>query len=292
MNKIPMKLCETFSGIGMQRRGIENSNLFDVENVATSEIDANAIISYAAIHEGLTNDMVDNYSDYPSREEMAQDLLDMNINYDFKEKKPYDWFKIAGRKDSKKQLQKTWLACKLSKNYGDISKVETFPHCGLLTFSFPCQDLSVAGKSKGIVKGKTRSGQVYEILRILKNMKAINDAPRFLLMENVDALLNSEHKPQFEKLNEEFKELGYDVKYRVMNGKYCGVPQNRNRVFAIYSLSPSDLEEFEFPKEFDNGIRLEDIIFDHVDEKYFINNEKATQMIKDLEAEGKLDDYK
>lgn len=137
-NKIDLKLVETFSGIGMQRRGIENTNLFNVDSIATCETDANAIISYAAVHCGLTIQMVKEYNEYPSRECMAKELIDLNINYDFVKKKKYDWNRVARSKDSKMQLQKTWLACKLSKNFGDICKVETFPKCDMLTFSFPC----------------------------------------------------------------------------------------------------------------------------------------------------------
>lgn len=284
--KVKLLLVETFSGQGMQRRGIENSGLFDVESVATCETDGNVIISYAAIHEGMTMDMVMNYEEYPSREEMAKELADKHINYDFVKDKEYDWNKIARSKDSKEILRRTWLACKLTKNVGDITRVEKFPHCGMLTFSFPCTDLSIAGQQKGMIEGETRSGLVYEVLRIIKNMKEDGDAPNFLLMENVDALVNSKNIDKYNALNNEFKELGYDVKYKIMNGKYAGVPQNRKRVFALYSLK--SLDNFEFPLEFDNGIRLKDILLDEVDEKYYIKSEKAQALIDELIQNGTL----
>lgn len=286
--KIPMKLVETFSGVSMQKEGLDNTGLFDVETVATCETDANAIISRAAIHNDMTMDMVDNYDKYPSREEMAQELSDMHINYDFVKDKEYDWAKVARSKDSKKQLQRTWLACKLTKNVGDIARVEKFPHCGMLTFSFPCTDLSIAGQQKGMIEGETRSGLVYEVLRIIKNMKKDNDVPNFLLMENVDALVNSKNIGQYEALNDEFRELGYDVKYKVMNGKYAGVPQNRKRVFALYSQK--SLENYEMPIEFDAGIRLKDILLDDVDEKYYVSNPKADALIEELILNGTLTD--
>lgn len=138
MNKKKMTLIETFSGAGMQRRGLSNSNVFDIESVATCETDANAIICYAAIHEGLTPELVESYTDYPSREDMAKELSDMRINYDFVKDKEYNWDKVARSKDSKNQLKNTWLACKLSRNTGDIARVQQFPKAGMLTFSFPC----------------------------------------------------------------------------------------------------------------------------------------------------------
>lgn len=284
--KPTLSLVECFSGVGMQRRGIENSNLFNINSVATCEMDTDAIISYAAVHCGLTPDLLNNYTDYPSREEMASDLKAMRIGYDFVKNKEYNWDKIARSKDSKQLLKKAWLSCKLSKNYGDIMKVDRFPHCGMLTFSFPCTDVSQAGAQKGMIKGKTRSGLVYEVIRILNNMK--DDLPRFLLMENVDALINNKNKPAYEAINKEFEELGYHIKYDIMNTKYTGIPQNRNRCYALYSLIPID--EFEFPHKFDNGVRLKDVLQneDEVDEHYYIDNEKTEKLIKDLILNGTL----
>lgn len=82
IDKIKLSVNELFSGVGMQRKGIENTGLFDVEVKCTSDIDINAIISYAALHCGLTKEMIDTYSDYPSREEMANDLSVRNIGFE------------------------------------------------------------------------------------------------------------------------------------------------------------------------------------------------------------------
>ena len=289
MNKVGLKVVTTFTGIGCQERGIENTGLFDMDVVSTCETDSDAIISYAAIHKGLTKEIVANYEEYPTREEMAQELTDMNIGYDFLKNKPYDWFKLARSKDSKMRLQTVWLANKLNKNVGDITRVDEFPSCDLLTFSFPCTDISIAGRQAGMVEGETRSGLVYEVLRILKNMKADNNLPTYLLMENVDALVNKKNKPHYEALNEEFSDLGYDVKWEVLNGKNCGVPQNRSRVFAIYWLRDViDLSGFEFPKPFDDRRRLKDILLDDVPEKYYITNERAQALIRDLVMNDKV----
>lgn len=284
-----IKVVTCFTGIGMQERGIENTRLFDMEVVNTCEMDSDAIVSYAAIHHDLTKEKVENYDNYPSREEMAQQLEDKHIGYDFIKDKPYDWQKLARSKDNKMRLQTVWLADKLNKNVGDICRVDEFPYCDLLTFSFPCTDLSIAGRQAGMIEGETRSGLVYEVLRILKNMKAENNLPTYLLMENVDALVNKKNKPQYEALNEEFADLGYDVKWQVLNGKNCGVPQNRSRIFAIYWLKDKiDLSSMEFPKPFDDGRRLKDILFDDVDEKYFIDNERSQALIRDLVMNDKV----
>lgn len=287
MTKI--KVIELFSGVGMTIRGMKNANLFDIESVNTCEMDSDAIISYAAIHCGVTTDMVINYEYYPSREEMAKTLADKHIGYDFLKKKEYNWQKLAKSKDKKMRLQTVWLADKLSKNLGDICLVDKLNNCDLLSFTYPCTDLSIAGRQAGMIEGETRSGLVYEVLRILKNMKAENNLPTYLLMENVDALVNKKNKPQYEALNEEFSDLGYDVKWQVLNGKNCGVPQNRSRIFAIYWLRDKiDLSAFEFPLPFDDGRRLKDVLLDEVDEKYYITNERAQALIRDLVMNDKV----
>lgn len=150
---------ELFSGIGCQRRGFENSGLFDVEVLTTSDIDKEAVLSYAAIHHGLTNEMVDNYADYPPREEMAQYLTDINLGYNPEKDKPYDWFKLAKRKSN--DIEKYWLACKLTNNLGDISKIDELPYADFWTCSFPCQSISVAGKMRGCLPIVAQAARCY-----------------------------------------------------------------------------------------------------------------------------------
>ena len=87
-----------FSGIGCQEQGIKDTGLFDLDVVSTSDIDKDAILSYAAVHYGMTNEMVDSYNDYPPGEQMAKELLEMNIGYDVKKDKPYDWMKLTRKK--------------------------------------------------------------------------------------------------------------------------------------------------------------------------------------------------
>ena len=137
MDKEKIKVVTTFSGIGMQERGIEDSDVFDMDVLATSDIDKEAILSYASIHNGLTMEEVKNYKEYPSKEEMIEELKEKNIGYDFVKQKPYDWEKIGRRKDDT-LLKKYWLAVHKANNLGDISKVKRLPECDLLTFSFPC----------------------------------------------------------------------------------------------------------------------------------------------------------
>ncbi len=120
-------------------------------------------------------------------------------------------------------------------NLGDISKIDEtkFPDCDFLTYSFPCQDISISGIQRGIQKG-TRSGLLYEVERIVEHNK-----PKYLLMENVKNLVSAKHMPQFQSYIEKLEELGYGNSYIVLNGADFGCPQNRERVFMMSVLGES-----------------------------------------------------
>ena len=121
-------------------------------------------------------------------------------------------------------LHKTTLG-----NLGDISKVneDNFPQCDLMTYSFPCQDISISGVQKGIQKG-TRSELLYEVERILTK-----NQPKYLLMENVKNLVSHNHIENFKAHISFLNELGYGCSWKVLNGADFGCPQNRERVFMM-----------------------------------------------------------
>lgn len=156
---------ELFSGIGAQVLALKRLGI-PCEVKHTSDIDHNAVLSYAAIHCGLTEELINTYAEYPTREEMAKQLSEINLGYDFQKNKPYNWYRFVNSKS--KELEKYWLANKLSKNLGDISKLDHLEYADFWTYSFPCQSISVSGKQEGIIKGKTRSGLLYEVQRLLE----------------------------------------------------------------------------------------------------------------------------
>lgn len=259
-----------FSGIGAQERGFGNSGLFDVKVLTTSDINKEAVLSYAAIHCGLTQEMVDNYTDYPPREEIAQYLTDINLGYEPEKDKHYDWFKLARRK--KNDIEKYWLACKLTNNLGDISRIKELPYADLWTVSFCCQDISVAGKMKGLSPDSgTRSSLLWENIRLLKQAIEDSKSPKYLMFENVKNLVSKKFINDFNNLIEVLDELGFNTYWKVINGKDCGIPQNRERVFAFAIRKDIDTGKMDFPKPFDSGARLKDVLEDNVCEKYYIS---------------------
>lgn len=150
-NRQPLTANILFSGVGMQDRGIVNTGCWDLNVLATSDIDKNAVVSYAAIHCGLTTEMIENYPNYPSREEMVADLERANLGYDPIQNKQYDWARVARKRT--KELEKFWLANKLSRNVGDVSRLEKLPIADLWTYSFPCftADTLVLTKENGYI---------------------------------------------------------------------------------------------------------------------------------------------
>jgi DNA (cytosine-5)-methyltransferase 1 len=174
------------------------------------------------------------------------------------------------------------------KNYGDISKINTvcLPDFDLFTYSFPCQDISMAGKQKGLEEGSgSRSSLLWECQKIIEMKR-----PKYLMMENVKNLVGKKHKPSFDKWLEILELLGYQNFWKVINAKNCGVPQNRERVFCVSILKEHDNGNFKFYDDFDSGVRLKDILDDHVDEKYYLSEEMTNFNLYVQEPTGMLMD--
>lgn len=163
-------------------------------------------------------------------------------------------------------------------NYGDISKVEKLNYADLWTYSFPCQDISVAGNQKGISED-TRSGLLYQVQRLLEVAKDEGKLPKYLLLENVKNLVGKKFKSQFDNWLFYLDQLGYDTYWQVLNAKNYGIPQNRERVFAI-SIRKDLGQDFEFPNPEELKIMLKDILEDEVEKKFYLSDDKIENFIK------------
>lgn len=160
-------------------------------------------------------------------------------------------------------------------NLGDITKIKHLPECDLITYSFPCQDLSRAGFKRGMVEGSnTRSSLLWEVGRLLDDMKERDVLPEVLLMENVDEILNSKNLPQFRRWIQTLNEMGYISSYQVMNAKDYGIPQNRKRCFMVSTLT---MGKFRFPPTIPLEKRLKDYLEDEVDESYYLSKERIAK---------------
>ena len=155
------------------------------------------------------------------------------------------------------------------KNFGDCTKINPneLPDFDLLTGGFPCQSFSVAGR--GLGEQDTRGTLFHEIIRIAEIKK-----PSFMLLENVKGLTFKPHKATFEKILSELDRIGYVVKWKVLNSKDYGIPQNRERVFFVCFRKGMDTGKFSFPQKEELKIFIKDILEEEVDDKYYLTNEQ------------------
>ena len=169
-----------------------------------------------------------------------------------------------------------------SMNLGDITKVDenSLPKdIDLITYGFPCQDISLAGKQKGMFNDdgtQTRSGLFFEALRIIEATK-----PKIAIAENVKNLTGKKFKEQFELVLKSLEEAGYSNYWKVLNAKDYGIPQNRERVFIISIRKDID-KGYEFPKPFPLQLRLKDMLDAEVDESFYISDERTKSLQRDL----------
>lgn len=200
-------------------------------------------------------------------------------------------FKVVGIAEIDKYAIKSYEAIHgPTRNYGDISKIKKLDYADFWTYSFPCQDISVAGKQAGIEKGKTRSGLLYEVERLLEKSKGNNELPKYLMLENVKNLVGKKFKAQFDEWLQRLDEFGYNAYWQVLNAKDYGIPQNRERVFAI-SIRKDLNTGYVFPEPFELKKRLKDVLQKEVDEKYYISQEKTNALLSKTKGEignGKL----
>lgn len=174
-----------------------------------------------------------------------------------------------------------------SMNLGDITKVDenSLPKdIDLITYGFPCQDISLAGKQKGLFNNdgtQTRSGLFFEALRIIEATK-----PKIAIAENVKNLTGKKFKEQFELVLKSLEEAGYSNYWKVLNAKDYGIPQNRERVFIISIRKDID-KGFEFPEPFPLKLRLKDMLDDEVDEKFYLDSTKEYFIKHSFESEEK-----
>lgn len=167
------------------------------------------------------------------------------------------------------------------RNLGDMTKIDwsTVPDFDFLTYSTPCTDLSNAGLQKGMEEG---SGTRSSILWYTRNA-ILAKKPKYLMLENVQAMVSGKFFPFFLKWLAELKEYGYTNYWKVLNAKDYGVPQNRERVFVISIRD--EHEPYYFPPGWELNKCLMDVLEEHVAEKYYLPQDKVDQFIAQLDDE-------
>lgn len=169
------------------------------------------------------------------------------------------------------------------RNFGDICHIDwaKVPDFDLFTYSFPCTDISTAGKQAGLKKGSgTRSSLLWECEKAIENKM-----PKYLLMENVKALVSKKFINHFNEWVSYLQSIGYSNFWKLINAKDYGVPQNRERVFMISILGVN--EYYEFPRTFKLKKRLKDVLENNIEDYYmkhpankWILSDKAKRTLK------------
>ena len=161
-------------------------------------------------------------------------------------------------------------------NYGDISKIDwhSVPDFDFFSYSFPCTDISNAGIQKGLEEGSgTRSSLLWECCKAIEVKR-----PKYLMMENVKALVSQKFLPYYKKWEQYLAGLGYDNYCKVINATECGIPQNRERIFII-SILDGD-KSFHFPDPIPLEKRLKDVLEPEVDDKYVLSDKTIEGFLK------------
>lgn len=178
-------------------------------------------------------------------------------------------------------------------NLKDVRNVDTSKltkDIDLVTYGFPCQDISVAGKQNGFEDEKgnrTRSGLFFEALRIIKDTK-----PKVAIAENVKALTSKRFIKEFDTVIKSLNEAGYNCYCKVLNSKNYGIPQNRDRVFIVSIRKDIDNFDFHFPQPIELNLKLKDLLEDNVDEKYYLSEKSEIYVLGNAVNKQLKDMYK
>lgn len=296
----PIKMIEVFSGIGAQAKALDSLPI-PHEVVATMDVDKEAIISYAAMRYDLEKEM-SNY-EFPSKEVMVSELQSKNVGFDFVRQKH-----SITMKTNIDKVKLYYISDKLSKNLGDVSLQKELPYVDIIFHSSPCQSFSCAGKGEGGDEGSgTTSSLMWESLRLIGT-----SMPRFIVWENVAAVLSDKHRHNFIKYLERLSEMGYESTFELLNSKNYGIPQNRLRIFCISRKIENEnnrdiatreckssnkqvintmkeirenhpnikiWEDYEFPELIPLTTRLKDILEHNVDEKYYLPDDRIEKIL-------------
>ncbi|MGE4572433.1 MAG: DNA (cytosine-5-)-methyltransferase [Candidatus Izemoplasmatales bacterium] len=238
-----MNVVELFAGIGSQRKALTKLEI-DYNVLSIAEWYIPAILAYDSIHYGKRN-------------------VEENINVNIEEIKKYlkkFTFSMDGKTPltdkaffymNENLMRNLYIANKRTNNLVSIDKVKGYElpnQIDVLTYSFPCQDLSNVGAFHGYRSGidkdkKSRSGLLWQVERIIKERFNLGlNLPKILLMENVSTLLSPRHNKNFQTWIDSLEDLGYYSKYYTLNSKDFGIPQNRERIFMI-SVYTKDLDQ-------------------------------------------------
>jgi len=298
--KNEIKLVELFSGIGSQAKSLKRISKkynLTVDLAATCEWDIHAGIAYYFLH-GQSMEKLN----YPTKSKIIDFLFKKGVSYNGKT--PLD--KLQIHKFNDHLLKLSYEAIRGTNNFVDINKLKgkDLPNnIDILTYSFPCQDLSNVGAFHGFKHGidrnaNTRSGLLWQVERLLKELRQnLSNLPKFLVMENVSSLYAPRHIKHFEEWKKILSDLGYVNHDELYRADRFGVPQMRKRVIMLSILSNKKQEINDFITTFNKNYKFNklkslkefiDISNNNFDEKILAQPNKTPSRMKIWKENNKL----
>lgn len=272
----PIRLIECFAGYGSQALSLKYLGV-KFEHHKICEWATKSIQAYKDAH--FTNDNTD-YSKDLTQEQVIDYLFKKGVSMNYNEPMSYEQIKRKGeewQRTTYNNIIATHNLVNISQVKGqDLEITDTDKYDYILTYSFPCQDLSLAGKRAGMEKDSgTRSGLLWEVERILDECKTLGNLPKILLMENVPEVVGSNNIEHFKKWRLKLEQLGYSNYDEILNATGFDVPQSRRRCFMVSILGEYN---YNFPKETKLTKKLKDILENNVDEKFYLTKEKIEKV--------------
>ena len=272
----PVRIIELFGGYGSQLLALKYLGI-EVEQWKLCEWAIKSIQAYKDLH---CEDNTD-YSKDLSVEEIKEYLFNKGISSNYNDPMTKEQIKRLGET----QVRTIYNNIQATHNLVNIQQVKSNDLCikntdrftYLLTYSFPCQDLSLAGKGLGMSDTTTRSGLLWEVERILSELE---EKPQVLLMENVPQVHSQDNIEDFNKWQLRLEEMGYKNYCQDLIATDYGIPQTRNRTFMVSILG--DYND-TFPKPIPLKLKLKDMLEDNVDEKYFLSDKMINCFMSESE---------
>ena len=277
----PIRLIEFFGGYGSQALALKYLGV-EFEHWKLVEWAVKSIQAYKDIHFSCENF---NYSNTMTKEQLINQLYNLGISSNYNE----PMTKQQIERLSEQQLRTIWNNIVTTHNLVNIQQVkgkdleivDTDKYDYILTYSFPCQDLSLAGKGKGMSDTSTRSGMLWEVERILTECYELGSLPQILLMENVPQVHGVDNLKDFNKWQLRLEELGYKNYMQDLIATDYGIPQTRNRCFMVSILGDYS---YQFPKPIPLKLKLKNMLEDNVDEKYYLSDKIQEKILSVYEG--------
>lgn len=271
----PIRMIELFSGYGSQALAMKYLGV-NYESYKTCEWAVKSIQAYKDIH--FTDDNTD-YSKDLTNDELKDYLFNKGISSNYNEPMTKQQVNRLGEKQLRtiyNNIQATHNLVNIQQVKGDdLEIVDKDKYCYIMTYSFPCQDLSLAGLGKGMSDTSTRSGMLWEVERILKECE---NKPQVLLMENVPQVHNQQNVDDFNKWILSLEAMGYKNYWQDLSATDYGIPQTRVRTFMVSILGDYT---YTFPQPIKLEKKLKDMLEDNVDEKYYLSDKMINYIVAD-----------